>query len=76
MNSLPGLKLMRDPQSFLPKKACWISNFISSDGTYVPSCPGEQAGLCEECGFGMGPEMSLLFRLHPAMVKAGLTVRG
>jgi hypothetical protein len=44
----------------LEEEACWISNFISSDGTYVPSCPGEQAGFCEECGFGMGPEMSLL----------------
>jgi MoaA/NifB/PqqE/SkfB family radical SAM enzyme len=76
MNSKAGLRLLRDPQSFLPKKACWISSFVTADGTYIPSCPGELAGLCNECGFGMGPEMSLLFSLHPEMVRAGLSVRG
>jgi MoaA/NifB/PqqE/SkfB family radical SAM enzyme len=75
MNSRPGLELLREPKNFLAKKQCWISNFISSDGTRTPSCPGEVAGVCEDCGFGMGPEMSLLFSLHPAMVKAGLTIR-
>jgi MoaA/NifB/PqqE/SkfB family radical SAM enzyme len=75
MNSLPGLKLLREPKSFLAKKQCWITNFISSDGTRVPTCPGEVAGVCEDCGFGMGAEMSLLFSLHPAMIKAGLSVR-
>jgi hypothetical protein len=75
MNSLPGLKLLRDPKNFLHKKQCWISNFIQTDGTRIPTCPGEVAGICDDCGFGMGAEMSLLFSLHPAMVKAGLTVR-
>jgi MoaA/NifB/PqqE/SkfB family radical SAM enzyme len=77
MNSRAGLRLMRDPKSFADRRACWISNFISSDGTRTPSCPGILTpGLCDECGFGMGPEMALLFGLHPEMVVAGLSVRG
>ncbi|MDR0435288.1 MAG: radical SAM protein [Propionibacteriaceae bacterium] len=76
MNSQAGMKLMRDPKSFADKRACWISNFVRSDGTRVMHCPGQDAGVCDECGFGMGPEMSLLFRLHPEMVLAGLKVRG
>ncbi|MDR3052752.1 MAG: radical SAM protein [Coriobacteriales bacterium] len=75
MNSLAGLKLLRDPQLFIDKKQCWISNFIQSDGTRIPTCPGEPAGICADCGFGMGAEMALLFKLNPSMVKAGLTVR-
>jgi MoaA/NifB/PqqE/SkfB family radical SAM enzyme len=75
MNSLAGLDLLRDPQSFIHKKQCWISNFIMVDGTRLPTCPGEAAGVCEDCGFGMGAEMTLLFSLHPEMVKAGLSVR-
>ncbi|MDR3037304.1 MAG: radical SAM protein [Coriobacteriales bacterium] len=75
MNSTAGLKLLRDPQNFLHKRQCWISNFISSDGTRSPACPGERAGICDDCGFGMAPEMSLLFSFHPSMIKAGLTVR-
>jgi MoaA/NifB/PqqE/SkfB family radical SAM enzyme len=76
MNSTAGLRLLRDPRSFLHKKACWITNFITSEGVRIAGCPGELAGLCEECGFGMGAEMSLLFSLHPEMVRAGLSVRG
>ena len=75
MNSAAGLKLLRDPRSFASKRQCWISNFILSDGTRLAECPGATAGLCEECGFGMGAEMTLLWKLHPAMVKAGLSVR-
>jgi MoaA/NifB/PqqE/SkfB family radical SAM enzyme len=75
MNSAAGLELLRRPSSFIERRQCWISNFISSDGTRIPSCPGEVAGICEDCGFGMGPEMTLLWSLHPQMVKAGLTVR-
>jgi MoaA/NifB/PqqE/SkfB family radical SAM enzyme len=75
MNSLAGLNLLRDPQSFIHKKQCWISNFITVDGTRLSACQGEAAGVCEDCGFGMGAEMTLLFSLHPEMVKAGLSVR-
>ncbi|MCL1891371.1 MAG: radical SAM protein [Coriobacteriia bacterium] len=75
MNSNAGLKLLRDPKSFAHKRQCWISNFILSDGTRLDECPGAAGGLCEECGFGMGAEMTLLWKLHPAMLKAGLSVR-
>ena len=75
MNSNAGLKLLRDPRSFVPKRQCWISNFILSDGTRHNECPGAAAKLCDECGFGMGAEMTLLWKLHPEMVKAGLSVR-
>jgi len=75
MNSNAGLKLLKDPRSFADKRQCWISNFILSDGTRLDECPGAAVGLCEECGFGMGAEMTLLWKLHPAMLKAGLSVR-
>ncbi|MDR3289035.1 MAG: radical SAM protein [Peptococcaceae bacterium] len=75
MNSEAGLKLLRDPKNYIGKRQCWISNFINSDGTRLAACHGESAGICEDCGFGMGAEMTLLWSLHPAMVKAGLTVR-
>jgi MoaA/NifB/PqqE/SkfB family radical SAM enzyme len=76
MNSNAGLNLLRDPRSYADRRQCWISNFILTDGTHLAECPGASAGLCQECGFGMGAEMTLLWKLHPAMVKAGLTVRG
>jgi MoaA/NifB/PqqE/SkfB family radical SAM enzyme len=76
MNSNAGMNLLRDPRQFADKRQCWISNFILVDGTHLAECPGALAGLCEECGFGMGAEMTLLWRLHPEMVKAGLSVRG
>jgi MoaA/NifB/PqqE/SkfB family radical SAM enzyme len=75
MNSNAGLKLLRDPRQFAGRRQCWISNFIYSDGTRLDECPGAMAGLCEECGFGMGAEMTLLMKLHPEMLKAGLMVR-
>ena len=75
MNSNAGLKLLRDPRQFASKRQCWISNFILSDGTRFSECLGASAGLCEECGFGMGAEMTLLMKLHPEMLKAGLSVR-
>ncbi|MDR1355228.1 MAG: radical SAM protein [Propionibacteriaceae bacterium] len=76
MNSKTGIKLLRNPKSFAHYRACWISNFVESDGTRIMHCPGQDAGVCDECGFGMGPEMALLFRLHPEMVLSGLRVRG
>ncbi|HBT95929.1 MAG TPA: radical SAM protein [Coriobacteriia bacterium] len=75
MNSAAGLKLMRDPLKVSAGRQCWISNFVVADGTRLNACPGESAGICDECGFGMGAEMALLFKLHPEMLKAGLSVR-
>jgi hypothetical protein len=76
MNSVAGMKLLRDPKQFYQKRQCWVSNFMLADGTNLPTCPGEQAGVCADCGFGMGAEMTLLWNLHPSMIKAGLSVRG
>ena len=76
MNSNAGLNLLRDPRQYADKRQCWITNFIMSNGTHFDECPGAAAGLCQECGFGMGAEMTLLWKLHPEMVKAGLSVRG
>ena len=76
MNSTAGLNLLRDPRKYAHKRQCWISNFIMTNGTKLDECPGAAVGICEECGFGMGAEMTLLWKLHPAMLKAGLSVRG
>ncbi|MCL2807771.1 MAG: radical SAM protein [Coriobacteriia bacterium] len=75
MNSYAGLKLLREPSKFAHKRQCWISNFILMDETRLEECPGSAVGLCEECGFGMAAEMTLLWKLHPEMLKAGLSVR-
>ena len=75
MNSAAGIALLRDPKLFVPKRQCWISNFILSDGTRLDRCQGEAAGACDDCGFGMCAEMTLLWNLNPEMVKAGLSVR-
>jgi MoaA/NifB/PqqE/SkfB family radical SAM enzyme len=76
MNSTAGLRLLRDPAGFADRRQCWISNFVMVDGTHLSECPGGVLGLCHECGFGMGAEMTLLWKLHPAMLRAGLTIRG
>jgi len=57
------------------RRQCWISNFVLSDGTRLATCPGEAAGVCGDCGFGMAAEEVLLWSLHPQMLRAGLSVR-
>ncbi|MDR1016760.1 MAG: radical SAM protein [Coriobacteriales bacterium] len=76
MNSKAGIKLLCDPRCFYKKRQCWVSNFILADGQDLPSCPGEAAGICADCGFGMGAEMTLLWNLHPSMLRSALAVRG
>jgi hypothetical protein len=76
MNSAAGLRLLRDPQNYIHRRQCWVTNFIASDGSRSACCAGEAAGICDDCGFGMGAEMTLLWSLHPSMIKAGLSVRG
>jgi sulfatase maturation enzyme AslB (radical SAM superfamily) len=75
MNSAAALDLLRDPARFVNRRQCWISNFILADGSRLATCPGELAGVCADCGFGMAAEEVLLWSLHPQMVKAGLSVR-
>jgi MoaA/NifB/PqqE/SkfB family radical SAM enzyme len=73
MNSVSGLKLMKDPASF--KKECWISNFILSDGRKLTECAGKTAGICDSCGLSMSGEMRSVFSLKPDTVFAGMKLR-
>ncbi|MDR3252932.1 MAG: radical SAM protein [Tannerella sp.] len=73
MNSISGLKLMKDPSKF--KKYCWISNFILSDGTRLPECSGSAAGICDRCGLSMSGEMNSVFTLRPDTIFAGMKLR-
>ncbi|MCL2680246.1 MAG: radical SAM protein [Coriobacteriia bacterium] len=75
MNSLPAIELMRDPQNYIHKSQCWISNFIMSDGTRFSACRGKETDVCNDCGFGMAAEMYLLWRLDPRMVRGALSAR-
>lgn len=72
MNSVSGLKRMKD-LSF--RKVCWISNYILVDGTRLPQCPGEQAGVCDRCGFCMAGEMRSIMDFRPDTLAAGLHLR-
>lgn len=73
MNSVSGLKLMKNPASF--KKECWVSNFILSDGRRLTECAGKTAGLCDSCGLSMSGEMRSVFSLKPDTIFAGMKLR-
>jgi len=72
MNSVSGLKKMKDNKF---KKYCWISNFITVDGTKLPDCGGTALGLCEQCGYCMAGEMNSVMNLCPDTILAGLKLR-
>jgi len=72
MNSFAGLKLLKSRKF---KKACWITNFVMPDGTFLDECSGETEGICDQCGYGMATEMSLVFNLNHQTIIAGLGVR-
>lgn len=72
MNSISGLKLMKQ-NNF--KKECWVSNFITSDGTRLTECAGKTAGVCDQCGLSMAGEMKSIFSLKPDTVFAGMKLR-
>lgn len=72
MNSLAGLKLLKKRQF---NRHCWITNFVLSDGTFLEMCPGDKEEICDQCGYGMAAEMSLVFDLNPQTILAGLYVR-
>ena len=46
------LSVLRHMRDLNFKKACWISNFIFTDGTRSAVC----AGVCDKCGFCMAGE--------------------
>lgn len=72
MNSVSGLKCMKKHDF---DKACWIANFILTDGTRLAECPGKTAGICSRCGFSMAGEMHSLMKLKPDTVLAGMNLR-
>lgn len=72
MNSVTGLNHMRDLKF---KKACWMSNFIFTDGTRSDVCAGEAAGVCDKCGFCMAGEERAVMDLAPDTIKAGMNLR-
>ncbi|MDR0733610.1 MAG: radical SAM protein [Dysgonamonadaceae bacterium] len=72
MNSVSGLKLMKTNRF---EKQCWVSDFVLSDGSYLPECPGSIAGVCDRCGFSMAGEMHSVMRLKPDTVLAGMKLR-
>lgn len=72
MNSISGLNLLRDNKY---EKMCWVSNFILHDGTRFTECTGKTAGVCDQCGFGMGAEMRSVFDFKWDTLKAGMKLR-
>ena len=72
MNSRSGLKRMKHLDF---KKRCWISNYVFTDGTRLPSCPGYLTGACEQCGFSMAGEMDAVFHFCPDTILAGMDLR-
>lgn len=53
------LSVLRHMRDLNFKKACWISNFIFTDGTGSAVCAGEAAGVCDKCGFCMAARRGL-----------------
>lgn len=72
MNSVSGLRMMKE-QGF--PKACWVSSFLLTDGTYLERCPGAAAGICGSCGFCMAGEMYAAVHLRPDTILSGLKLR-
>jgi len=72
INSYAGLWRMR---SNLFDKRCWITNFSLPDGTLLDECQGSREGVCDDCGYGMGPEMSAVYDLRLSSILAGLALR-
>lgn len=72
MNTVSGLKRMKNLNF---TKVCRICNYILVDGTRLPQCPGEQAGVCDLCGFCMAGEMRSVFDFRLDTLMAGLKLR-
>ncbi len=72
MNSVTGLKYMK---SLKFKKACWMTNFIFTDGTRAPECAGSLTGACAVCGFCMAGEERAVMNLAHDTITAGMNLR-
>lgn len=58
LNSIGGLEAM---QLNKWKRRCWIAHLVEPDGRIFEGCPGGEEDVCKECGYGVMPEMSLIF---------------
>jgi Fe-coproporphyrin III synthase len=72
MNSYTGLKYMKTLKF---KKACWMTNFIFTDGTRASECAGSLTGACAKCGFCMAGEERAVMNLAPDTIMAGMNLR-
>lgn len=72
MNSISGLKMMKKHEF---KKYCWVTNFILTNATRLPECPGSTVGICNECGFCMAGEMYSVMHLKLDTLLAGVKLR-
>ncbi len=73
INSYAGLWRMRSNDF---AKHCWVTNFSMPDGTLLDECQGSKDGVCDDCGYGMGPEMSAVFDLRLSTIASALFLRG
>lgn len=69
VNSYAGLKKLYSNNWH---RRCWITNFVLPDGGIYEECSGRREGICQQCGYGMGTEMSSLFDLKPSAIISGL----
>ena len=72
MNTAGGLRRMKNLDF---AKKCWIANFVMTDGSFHEQCQGQEAGVCDRCGFGMAGEMKGVYDLRLETILAGLKVR-
>ncbi|WP_233522793.1 radical SAM protein [Bacteroides sp. OM05-12] len=71
-NSRSGLKLMKRNKF---KRQCWMTNYVTADGTWYPSCPGSRFGVCDNCGFSAAVEMSSSFSFKLDAIWAHIRLR-
>lgn len=77
MNSVSGLKAMKmvNGKTLCTDQACWITNFIFSDGSRSPKCMGYTHNVCDRCGFSMGGEMYAVWHMRPDTLWSGMKLR-
>jgi Fe-coproporphyrin III synthase len=70
INSTEGLRRLRE-NSYKPQ--CWITDFVLPDGKRYAQCMGSlEPGVCKNCGYGMGAEMSAIWELKPSTIIEGM----
>jgi len=77
LNSYSGLRAMKmvNGKTLCTDEACWITNFIFSDGSRSPKCMGYTHHVCDKCGFSMGGEMYAVRHFKPDTLFSGMKLR-